>query len=138
METIEDITAEMRNRSVTVIGGRTITMRNFVSQEQCEEWADRIEKAVTNCNHLKMREALEDSTELLRNLGVLLGDDITSKQIYANDVALSAQPRNCDVYRTSWDVVTHWDGGLDSTQSLVLMLDWLLAEAKGETNENTL
>ena len=49
--------------------------------------------------------------------------------------ALSKPARNCDVYKTSWDVVTHWDGGLDSTQSVVRMLDWLLApaaERKGE------
>lgn len=39
-----------------------------------------------------VREALEDSTELLQNLGVLLGDDLTSKQICANNAVLAAPP----------------------------------------------
>lgn len=140
METIEmvkDVLAEMRNRSVTVIGGRTITMRNFVSQEKCEEWADRIEKAVANCNQHKMREALEDSTELLRNLGVLLGDDITSKQICANDVALSTPPRNCDKFDTKEESALAYAEECSTCipQSILWQvgewLDWLFAEAKG-------
>ena len=40
---VKKVIGEMRDRSDTVIGGRAITMRNFVSQEKCEEWANRLE-----------------------------------------------------------------------------------------------
>jgi hypothetical protein len=45
-ETIADILREMRDRAITKIGGRTITERNFVPQETCESWADRIDAAL--------------------------------------------------------------------------------------------
>ena len=39
--------------------------------------------------------------------------------------AIAEPPRNCDVYRTSWDVITHY-----SAKSVARLLDWLLAPAK--------
>lgn len=50
--------------------------------------------------------------------------------------AMSLPARNCDVYKTSWDVITHWDGGLDSAKTIVRMLDWLLAPAAQEGAEH--
>lgn len=53
-ETLADILAEMRNRADTIIEGRVITARNFVTQEAVEAWADRIEAAAQ-----REREAAE-------------------------------------------------------------------------------
>lgn len=52
---VKKVIGEMRDSSDTMIGGRTITTRNFVSQEKCEEWANRLEAA------LKKDAALSDS-----------------------------------------------------------------------------
>ena len=87
----------------------------------------------------KLREACQKTLDLLMRRGdgkcrcVLTWDEFnyTQKMLRA---AIDAPRRNCDVYQTSWDVVTHWAGGLDSTQSIVRMLDWLLAPAKGEND----
>lgn len=80
-------------------------------------------------NVQKIRDALEDSQSLLESFSQGEYGAQVREQMRDNQAALSAPPRNCDVYKTSWDVVTHWDGGLDSTQSIVRMLDWLLATA---------
>lgn len=46
----------------------------------------------------KLRKALEDSNELLRNLGVILGEsDLVTKRIAENNSVLTEPLRNCDV-----------------------------------------
>jgi hypothetical protein len=48
----------------------------------------------------KLREVLQDSTELLRNIALIIGDDmasIISKQIVKNTSLLAEPLRNCDV-----------------------------------------
>ena len=83
-------------------------------------------------NMAAIREALEDSQSLLENFSWGGYGPQVREQMRDNQAALAAPPRNCDVYKTSWDVVTHWDGGLDSAQNIVHMLDWLLAPVKPE------
>lgn len=105
METTDDILREMRTvgrldekstdkipRSLQALGLRT--------------YADRIEKAVTNCNQLKMRSALERLREwalMDLNENAFIADSsgnhmklIKGTMEIAN-AALAKPPRNCDV-----------------------------------------
>lgn len=84
-------------------------------------------------NAAAMREALNEIDRVVWDKRRHTKEETEAHRLATE--ALSKPARNCDVYKTSWDVVTHWDGGLDSTQSVVRMLDWLLApaaERKGE------
>lgn len=150
---IKDVLTEMRNRSDTVIGGRAITMRNFVSQEKCEEWADRIEQSVTNHNQLKMREALEwfwSKRSMLdfchNNLSDKTWEDWDKVYHFLREFAdkvqsaLSAPPRNCDVFaneRGALDAI-HNDRGCvqNPLDERKLTVHWLLADAKTEGEES--
>ena len=93
-------------------------------------------------NAAAMREALKTMSNLFEQ-GVICTSYANSaeemeqiEELYRKaKAALAKPPRNCDVYRTSWEVLKHWDGGLDSAQSIVNMLDWLLDKAKGEADE---
>ncbi len=60
-KTIADIVREMRDRAITKIGERTITERNFVPQETCESWADRIEAAAERDARIREDEATESA-----------------------------------------------------------------------------
>jgi hypothetical protein len=98
----------------------------------------------TTGNVVALREAVEELIGVLYDLGVdedtlAIASELPNCFIHTERIlavlkkardALATPPRNCDVYKTSWDVVTHWDGGLDSAQDIVRMLDWLLAQAK--------
>ena len=136
-ETIADIVAEMRTlgrldekstdkipRTLQALGLRT--------------YADRIEaaakQAVTDCNHLgnaaKMREALERiRRELILDScrrTITKFHDIVCEVSYS---ALVAPPRNCDVLSKD-EVLKVLD---DRSFSKEDTIEWLYAEAKGET-----
>lgn len=65
---VKKVLDEMRDRSDTVIGGRAITMRNFVSQEKCEEWANRLETAMKNDIEMQTSSILKGFViSLIRN-----------------------------------------------------------------------
>lgn len=103
MESIKDIIAEMRKDMPRVVDAKVI-LRNY---------ADRIEEALTNCNQLKMRSALEYLRDASREFCHLI---LNSKynEVYdkykhpevakisdaiANaGLVLAEPPRNCDVY----------------------------------------
>lgn len=40
-----------------------------------------------------------------------------------------ATRRNCDKFKTSWDVLKEWHEGLDTANDIVRLLNWLLAPA---------
>jgi hypothetical protein len=88
METIKDIVAEMRKDMPRVVDAKVI-LRNY---------ADRIEKAVTNFNQLKMREALQRVVDWFNGYG--FGDEVVEEMdsmIEYAEASLSTPPRNCDV-----------------------------------------
>lgn len=84
MKMIENIVAEMRKDMPRVVDAKVI-LRNY---------ADRIEQAVTNCNQLKMREAL-----VMIQSGLSDEDDIPYLKALKKvvDDALSYTLRNCDI-----------------------------------------
>ena len=94
METIKSILAEMRKATPIYRGSDVIgEYRN----SYLIKLADRIEQAVTSCNQLKMREALENSNGLLEELA-LIGEwgESANGQIAENKATLAEPPRNCD------------------------------------------
>ncbi len=106
-------------------------IRDVMNMLGHERYAAEHMKKPTVDNAADMREALEccDAIAQFPETRELQSIKDMRNIIQA---ALAAPPRNCDVYKTSWDVVTHWDGGLDSAQNIARMLDWLLAPAKSE------
>lgn len=163
METINNILHEMRSlgrldeestdkipRSLQALGLLT--------------YADRIEKAITNCNQLKMREALE-----LVRLYISNGPEEESRAYVKNgqiemlfalevldtiSAALSATPRNCDMFSDEteaqlkflndvWLVSSDKESMLErhrienwTEEMLLRYARWLLAPVKkGENDE---
>lgn len=145
--TIDDIVREMRKDMPRVIDPKVI-LRNY---------ADRIEKAVTNCNQLKMRETvaeteksidkaisiLEQIPETCGFAGIL--EDACDVLCYLKEEfvkpALAEPPRNCDLFggdpKKLHELWWEWSGDLkncnaDGTVKFTFG-EWLLmpAEAKG-------
>lgn len=140
METIKDIVDEMRERAEAMeIHGTPHGIKVAI-----QHFADRIEKAYTNCNQFKMREALE-----LARLYISLCPEEQSRayvkngqieMLYVTDVlkvisaALAEPPRNCDLYASRCDA---WVAFRKKNQQAwyedlhLNFPDWLFAEAKG-------
>ena len=149
METIADIVAEMREHNKeTTPPYVCFTEEGGIDLSQI---IDRIE-AVTKCNQpepvticnglnaAKMREALEKCRKAMDEMsksifqGWIDDDlvDVMGEAQRAISSALSAPPRNCDIYDAeSCRMAYHLhDDGLMTMQAYA---DWLFAEAKGET-----
>lgn len=111
--------------------------------------ADRIEQAVTNCNQLKMREALKYLRDASREFHHLIlnskHNEICDKYKYpevmkirdaiANAGVVLAEPvRNCDrQYENGYDVLRRFTAETGrQIFDTVDVINWLLAEAKGE------
>lgn len=119
METIEDIVVEMRELAKEVRG---YPLEN--SYELLIGLADRIEKSVINCNQLKMREALEMCV-------ADYGSDEEARVAWRKaKAALSAPPRNCDLYLHD-EALRIWSSLPESKENGCFDV-WLYSEAKGE------
>lgn len=155
METIEDIVADMRKRFEPYAKSDSNDAR-YVAYLGYAEFADRIEAAVPNqpnkvetdgnnlirLNAAKMREALENSNGLLEELA-LIGEwgESARGQIEENNAALSAPPRNCDLYLTPKDaMLAHLEEVYEGEKvefgdyEWCEFFKWLFAEAKGDVN----
>lgn len=122
MKTIRDIVAEMRKDMPRVVDTKVI-LRNY---------ADRIEQSVTKCNQLKMREALK---ELIVNIEMRspsfgLNVMVDTKTFLDAKAALSAPPRNCDLYETEYEALKAFHA-THPISTYYLYVKWLFAEAKG-------
>jgi Fe-S-cluster containining protein len=125
METINDIIAEMRKDIPRVVDTKVI-LRNY---------ADRIEKAIANCNQLKMREALEEISNL--------ADAIYTHNECANenslailsmcDAALAGAARNCDLYKSEPEAYQAYLTAMKNAtkKTYVYFEPWLFEKAKG-------
>lgn len=120
METIQDITAEMRE--FADVDAHTIG--RDVLRRRIQHFARRIDEATAQCNQLKMREALEWCRGFMHN---------TADDIERIDAALSTPPRNCDRYPTLAIALEAWRD-IDPREAGTFD-DWLFAEAKGENDE---
>lgn len=137
--TIDDIVRKMRKDMPRVIDPKVI-LRNY---------ADRIEKAVTICNQLKMRETVAE-TEKHIDKAISILEEIPETCGFAGlledacDVlcclkeelvkpALSAPPRNCDrQYQNGYDVLGQFTAETGcQIFNTVDVVNWLLAEVKG-------
>lgn len=134
METIKGIIAEMRKDIPRVVDAKVI-LNNY---------ADRIEAATAQCNHLKMREALE----AIKELDFYKEEDCHAfYRIIAT--ALSTPPRNCDLYATPKEAGEAFISEAcanpcgnctvsdECHNSLIheCGINWLFAEAKGVNDE---
>lgn len=96
---------------------------------ECDEKSSPIGDAA------RMSEALKEARRVLRKiykpeLSPLDGDNrLITATVGIINAALSAPPRNCDKFKTSWDVLKEWHEGLDTANDIVRLLDWLLAPA---------
>lgn len=153
-ETIEDIVAEMRDA----------TMNGEYDDATVDAWADRIEaawkrereagaaaaqicgeigeivgreatteKSSAVGNAAKMREAYEFAEEFLRDYGT--DWKLHNKLCDMLKSALSAPPRNCDIYDAeSCRMAYHLHG--DGLMTMQAFADWLFAPVEeGATNE---
>lgn len=124
-----------------------------------DERHETIEQSVTDCNHLgnaaKMREALEKIASMGEQIDYQLGSSeetvyaLRHERCLAHNIsecarsALSATPRNCDLYRTKkeWDeaykkyrehVVMSNSNPYIAQDEMMSKEEWLCAEAKAE------
>lgn len=142
-ETINDIKQELRNiseRASRAIMWNEDCVTTYPTIAGKQLWfyfaalADRIEKAVTNCNQLKMRSALECIDSIAKYLEAGTIRDIQHAYRNIQDrvrIALSAPPRNCDLY--SHDEALRIWSSLPESKENGCFDEWLFAEAKGET-----
>lgn len=124
MKTSKEIIAEMRKDIPRVVDAKVI-LRNY---------ADRIEEAVTDCNQLKMRSALECIDSIAKYLEAGTIRDVLHAYRNIQDrvrIALSKPPRNCDLY--SHDEALRIWSKLPETNKTRCFDEWLYAEKKGET-----
>lgn len=160
-ETLADIVAEMRTRSREVkeaFGGRPDGVENML-----DIWAERIDaigsadalrSLYTPGNAAALREALEAAhkfvyTACRQNIDVMVKDKHGERVVKSKDVlykiysALSAPPRNCDLFggdpkmlNTAWFDWTASPSGHDANGAAKMTFaGWLLApaaERKGE------
>lgn len=155
-ETISDIVREMRTlgrldekstdkipRTLQALGLRTYADRIEAAAKR-EREATR-EKSSQVGNVAAMREALEQFVEysnLVCKMGMFTRNRLVTLTEKARD-AISAPPRNCDLYRTKKEL----DAAYEKYREYVIMSnsnpfvakdemmtkeDWLFAEAKGE------
>jgi hypothetical protein len=127
MEAINDIVAEMRCGMIP---------KHRYDRELLINFADRIEQAVTNCNQLKMREALSDACYAMFNFLKTQngGYEEMAKALDKAKTVLSAPLRNCDrKYKNGYDVLGVFtaETGRQIFET-VDVINWLFAEAKGE------
>lgn len=95
-ETIADIIKDIRSRN------EGVPMDAEGSHPLVEDMlalADRIERAVTNCNQFKMREALLTARSAINDFSHsgLIDTDTYKAEIEQIDAALALPRRNCDV-----------------------------------------
>lgn len=136
METISEIITDMREFA----DADSQSIGRDVLRRRIQHFADSIEQAVTNCNQLKMREAL---VELIANIEMRsstfgLNVMVDTKTFLDAKKALSAPPRNCDLYATedeAWQAFcgVHPDAKCPSDYWSEQYQMWLFAEVKGET-----
>lgn len=142
METIKDITAEMRE--FADVDAHTIG--RDVLRRRIQHFARRIDEAATNCNQqLAMREMLKEIQGIIE----VYNRGLVSTQITVDTIeeiikqVLSIQPRNCDLYASvddAWNAFCEIDPPVYMPSpwldSLVRFRNWLFEEAKGANNEN--
>lgn len=132
METIKDIIQEMREFA----DADSQSIGRDVLRRRIQHFADRIEQAVTNCNQLKMREAVYGIKNTANSAltALSIGNDMSSflwDIIRKCEAALSALPRNCDLY--SHDEALRIWSSLPESEEDGCFDEWLFAEAKGES-----
>ena len=99
-------------------------------------------ESVTNCNGFgnaaKIRESLEDSNGLLEELA-LIGEwgESARGQIAENKAALSASPRNCDLYKSEPEAFQAYLSAMENStkETYVYWGLWLFAEANESFNK---
>jgi hypothetical protein len=167
METIDDIVREMRKRFEPYAKSDSNDAR-YVAYLGYAEFADRIEKAVTNCNHLEtvdiesrciygeVKEPTCDKSSQVGNVAKMRDvlrkmrefmDDVNHQQnpleygqycwaVDIIDTALSAPPRNCDLYATEVEAYRGWEryyNSIDKKDGYLDYEDWLFAKSKPAT-----
>ena len=80
IETIADIVVEMRKRFEPYAKSDSNDAR-YVAYLGYAEFADRIEQAVTNCNQLKMREALNQLLGLIDNKFLVFSNELEPSEV---------------------------------------------------------
>ena len=150
METIEDIVREMRNMERHTVGGIVpVNPRSLADRiEAAVEYTLAVEKAkaagegyaagkqsVKDAepvgNAAAMREALRKCANYLDvgDAGLCKGECDALREVMQE--ALSAPPRNCDLYtKDEVRLAYHLHG--DGLMTMQAFSDWLFAEAKGE------
>ena len=122
--TVREVAQEMLNTSMQEI-----------TAEHINEWATRLaaacEQPVTDCNQLgnaaAIREAYEFAEEFLRDYGT--DWKLHNKLCDMLKSALSAPPRNCDIYDAeSCRMAYHLHG--DGLMTMQAFADWLFAPAE--------
>lgn len=147
MKTIKDIAAEMRDLAAHRDWHNHANQSN---RERMLDFADRIEKAVTNCNQLKMRETVAETEKRIDKVisilteipdscgyGGLLedaADELCDLKEEFVKPALAARPRNCDLYKTESEAYQAYLTAMKNAtkKTYVYFEPWLFAEAKGE------
>ncbi len=133
MKTIKDIVEEMRNLAQRYKQFNEVIPRRHMGI-MLTRYADNIEKAVTNCNQLKMREALK---EIRATLSVYDTSSLSNQETidtFENVIeqALSSPPRNCDRFSNARDALKEYEKETGSTIAIEF-IKWLFEEVKGET-----
>ena len=149
-ETIADIVAEMRKRFEPYAKSESNDAR-YVAYLGYAEFADRIDEVtkcnqpepVTNCNGLnaaKMREALEKINRIVWDKRRHTKEEVEAHRLATE--ALSAPPRNCDLYLTPKDaMLAHLEEVYEGEKvefgdyEWCEFVKWLFAEAKEFTNK---
>lgn len=131
---------------------------NWRCQALAEDERANVAETVTYCNQSKLIEALKMCVKML-DICLLYspdgypsqGDDI-QRVIKKGESALSEPQRNCDRFNNADELVAYYgdeamkeawrelrekikNGKYEFAIELVLMIDWLFAEAKGEADE---
>ena len=96
-----------------------------------------------NGNSAAMREAIENSNELLEELAAI-GEwsESAREQIAENNTALSAPPRNCDQYNTSEESIRMFEsyiresGKVGFINPFTEVVKWLFAPATEQKGED--
>lgn len=141
METIQDIVNEIRRLSDDGFPLDGESSHSLV--EDMRLLADRIEQAVTNCNQLKLREALLKSRKAMDEMSMSIFRgwiedslaDVAGEAQKAISSALSAPPRNCDLYATEAEAYRGWEryyNSIDPKDGYLDFEDWLFAKAEGD------
>jgi hypothetical protein len=134
--------AEFPDRIETVVKALVADRDNWRRQALAEDAranAATCENSSQVGNAAKMREALEDSNGLLEELS-RIGEwyESANGQIKENNYALSAPARNCDRFENYEDALSEFEnqirieGRLGFINPFTEVVNWLLAEAKGE------